>query len=132
MRGLTLTCAALCIVAAPAQAKTYNGMAFAGPTISGDSVVWGTEYTDGSGAVKVDGRVVARFERMTGDGEKRQFGGTPGAGARRPRGWRTASRTRVSSPAVTATPGRARRASSHWCRSAARPSPTPSAATARM
>ncbi|MDA0182756.1 hypothetical protein OJ997_20760 [Solirubrobacter phytolaccae] len=79
MRGLTLICAALCIVASPAQAKTYNGMAFAGPTISGDSVVWGTEYSDGSGAVKVGGRIVARFERMTGKGEKRQFGGTPGA-----------------------------------------------------
>jgi len=78
---MRLTCALLLtlLCAAPAQAKTFNGMAFAGPTISGDSVVWGTEYSDGTGAVKVDGRVVARFERLTGKGEKRQFGGTPGA-----------------------------------------------------
>ena len=41
-------------------------MAFAGPAISGDSVVWGTEYSDGSGAVKVEGRVVTRFERAKG------------------------------------------------------------------
>jgi len=78
---MRLTCALLLFLAAasPAAAKTYNGMAFAGPTISGDSVAWGTEYSDGTGAVKVDGRIVARFDRLTGAGEKRQFGGTPGA-----------------------------------------------------
>jgi hypothetical protein len=53
---------ALCLVAPSAGARTYSGIAFAGPAISGDSVVWGTEYSDGSGAVKVDGRVVTRFE----------------------------------------------------------------------
>lgn len=79
MRRLTLTCAAVVLIAAPAHGKTYNGMAAAGPTITGDSVAWGTEYSDGSGAVKVDGRIVARFERMTGEGERRQFGGVPGA-----------------------------------------------------
>ncbi len=79
MRALTSALLILLVAASPAAAKTYNGMAFAGPTISGDSVVWGTEYSDGSGAVKVDGRIVARFERMTGKGERRQFGGTPGA-----------------------------------------------------
>jgi hypothetical protein len=54
-------------------------MAAAGPAIAGDSVLWGTEYSDGTGAVKVDGRIVARFERMTGKGERRLFGGVPGA-----------------------------------------------------
>ena len=40
-------------------------MAFAGPAIAGDSVVWGTEYSDDSGAVKVDGRVVTRFDSQS-------------------------------------------------------------------
>ncbi len=79
MRGLTCLVMLMLAAASPAAAKTYNGMAFAGPTITGDSVVWGTEYSDGTGAVKVDGRIVARFERMTGQGERRQFGGVPGA-----------------------------------------------------
>src|SRR5690349_15162897 len=79
MRALTSALLILLAAASPAAAERYNGMAFAGPTISGDSVVWGTEYSDGSGAVKVDGRIVARFERMTGTGERRRFGGTPGA-----------------------------------------------------
>ena len=57
MRRLTLAALLLALTAASAEAKTYNGMAFAGPTISGDSVVWGTEYSDGTGAVKVDGRI---------------------------------------------------------------------------
>jgi hypothetical protein len=54
-------------------------MAFAGPAISGDSVVWGTEYSDGSGAVKVDGRVVTRFEDPAGKRRSRSFTGVPGA-----------------------------------------------------
>jgi hypothetical protein len=79
MRGLTCTIAACLLVAAPASAKTYNGMAFAGPAIAGDSVAWGTEYSDGSGAVKVDGRIVARFDAPVGEGLGRGFGGIPGA-----------------------------------------------------
>ena len=63
---LALACVVLCLVAPSAGAKTYGGMASAGPAISGDSVVWGAEYSDGSGAVKVDGRVVTRFERAAG------------------------------------------------------------------
>jgi hypothetical protein len=78
-RILTLACAALCLLAPPAGAATYRGMAFAGPAISGDSVVWGTEYSDGSGAVKVDGRVVARFQRPKGKKRSRSFTGVPGA-----------------------------------------------------
>ncbi|MDA0173297.1 hypothetical protein OJ998_29610 [Solirubrobacter taibaiensis] len=78
MRGLLITLVCL-TVAAPASAKTYNGMAFAGPAISGDSVAWGTVYSDGSGAVKVDGRIVARFEAPVGEGRDRGFGGVPGA-----------------------------------------------------
>jgi hypothetical protein len=79
VRITVLACAALCALASPAGAKTYRGMAAAGPAIAGDSVLWGTEYGDGSGAVKRDGRVIARFARMTGKGERRQFGGVPGA-----------------------------------------------------
>jgi hypothetical protein len=78
-RNLTLACAALCLAAPSASAKSYNGMAFAGPAISGDSVVWGTEYSDGSGAVKVDGRVVTRFEAPRGKKRSRSFTGVPGA-----------------------------------------------------
>ncbi|WP_157592641.1 hypothetical protein [Solirubrobacter soli] len=79
-RGLVLACAALSLATAPAaHAKRFNGMAFAGPAISGDSVVWGTEYTDGSGAVKVDGRVATRFERAKGKKRSRSFTGVPGA-----------------------------------------------------
>ena len=54
-------------------------MAAAGPAISGDSVVWGAEYRDGSGAVKVDGRVVTRFEDAKGKRRSRSFTGVPGA-----------------------------------------------------
>ena len=85
-RVLTVACAAVCLLAPPAGAKTYGGMAAAGPAIAGDSVLWGTEYSDGSGAVKRDGRIVARFERMTGKGERRQFGGVPGAVSGSPSG----------------------------------------------
>src|SRR5690349_19052701 len=79
MRGLT--CAILCLLvsATPAGAKTYNGMAFAGPALDGDRVAWGTQYSDGSGAVKVDGRIVARFEAPSGKDRGRGFGGVPGA-----------------------------------------------------
>jgi hypothetical protein len=77
--SLALACVGLCLVAPSAIAKTYSGMAAAGPAISGDSVVWGTEYSDGSGAVKVDGRVVTRFERATGKRRSRSFTGVPGA-----------------------------------------------------
>jgi len=78
MRGLIITLVCL-VVAAPASAKTYNGMAFAGPTIAGDSLAWGTVYSDSSGAVKVDGRIVARFDAPVGKGRDRGFGGVPGA-----------------------------------------------------
>ena len=54
-------------------------MAAAGPAISGDSVVWGAEYRDGSGAVKVDGRVVTRFADAKGKRRSRSFTGVPGA-----------------------------------------------------
>jgi hypothetical protein len=54
-------------------------MAFAGPAISGDSVVWGVEYRDGSGSVKVDGRVVTRFAHPHGKKNSRSFTGVPGA-----------------------------------------------------
>jgi hypothetical protein len=77
--SLALACAGLCLVAPSAGAKSYSGMAAAGPAISGDSVVWGTEYSDGSGAVKVDGRVVVRFEDPTGKKRSRSFTGVPGA-----------------------------------------------------
>jgi hypothetical protein len=79
MRSVALACAAACAIAPPAGAKTYRGMAFAGPAIAGDSVVWGTEYSDGSGAVKVDGRVVTRFEDRAGKKRSRSFTGVPGA-----------------------------------------------------
>jgi hypothetical protein len=78
-RSLILAAAGLCIAAAPAGAKSYKGMAAAGPAISGDSVVWGVEYRDGSGAVKVDGRVVERFAPATGKRRSRSFTGVPGA-----------------------------------------------------
>jgi hypothetical protein len=74
-----LACAALCLLAPAASAKTYGGMAAAGTAISGDSVVWGAEYRDGGGAVKVDGRVVTRFERAQGKRRSRSFTGVPGA-----------------------------------------------------
>jgi hypothetical protein len=67
------------LIAAPAHAKTYNGMATAGPAIAGDSVVWGAEHRDGGGAVKVDGRVVARIDRARGKNRGRGFTGVPGA-----------------------------------------------------
>jgi hypothetical protein len=76
---LTFMLLLLLVAASPAAAKTYNGMAFAGPTISGDSVAWGTVYSDDSGAVKIDGRIVARFEAPTGNDRGRGFGGVPGA-----------------------------------------------------
>jgi len=78
MRGLLITLGCLTL-AAPASATTYNGMAFAGPAIAGDSVVWGTEYSDDSGAVKMDGRIVTRFDAVTGKHRSRGFTGVPGA-----------------------------------------------------
>jgi hypothetical protein len=78
-RIVLLTCAAVCLLSPFAQAKSYDGMAAAGPAISGDSVVWGTEYRDGSGAVKRDGHVVTRFQRATGKRRGRSFTGVPGA-----------------------------------------------------
>ena len=77
--AMGLSCVVMCLQTPAAGAKAFNGMAFAGPAISGDSVVWGTEYRDGSGAVKVDGRVVTRFERAKGKKRSRGFTGVPGA-----------------------------------------------------
>jgi hypothetical protein len=77
--AMGLSCVVLCLQTPAAGAKAFNGMAFAGPAISGDSVVWGTVYSDGSGAVKVDGRVVTRFERAKGKKRSRGFTGVPGA-----------------------------------------------------
>ena len=58
---LTFALMLLLLTASPAAAKTYNGMAFAGPTISGDRVAWGTEYSDSTGAVKVDGSSIVNL-----------------------------------------------------------------------
>lgn len=77
--SLTIACVALCLAAPSAGAKSYKGMAAAGPAISGDSVVWGAEYRDGSGAVKVDGRIVTRFADAKGKRRSRSFTGVPGA-----------------------------------------------------
>jgi hypothetical protein len=77
--SLALACVAACLIASQASAKTYPGMAAAGPAIAGNSVVWGAEYSDGSGAVKVDGRVVTRFEDPKGKKRRRSFTGVPGA-----------------------------------------------------
>lgn len=79
LRSLALACVVSCVIVQSADARTYRGMAFAGPAISRDSVVWGTEYSDGTGAVKVDGRVVTRFERPKGKKRSRSFTGVPGA-----------------------------------------------------
>ena len=70
----------------PRTPRPTAGWPAAGPAIAGDSVLWGTEYSDGSGAVKLDGRIVARFQPMTGKGERRQFGGVPGAISASPSG----------------------------------------------
>src|SRR5690348_12915100 len=78
-RCLVLACLGSWLLAPSAHARSYAGMAFAGPAISGDSVVWGTEYRDGSGAVKRDGRVVTRFARAQGKTRSRSFTGVPGA-----------------------------------------------------
>src|SRR3954468_11720167 len=74
-----LTCAVLLALAAPAHATTLKGRADAGPTIAGDMVLWGQEYSDGSGALKLDGRVIARFADPKGKDRSRSFGGVPGA-----------------------------------------------------
>jgi hypothetical protein len=76
---LTFALLLVLLAASPAAAKTYNGMAFAGPAIAGDSVVWGTQYTDGSGSVKIDGRIVERFAAARGKDRSRGFTGVPGA-----------------------------------------------------
>ena len=78
LRGLTLSLTLL-VLAAPAGAQTYNGRAEVGPAIAGDSVVWGQKYSDDSGAVKRDGRLVARFPAPIGKRDQRSFGGISGS-----------------------------------------------------
>ena len=92
-RGLTLF--ALLALAAPAHATTFKGRADAGPSIAGDSVVWGQEYSDGSGAVKRDGKVIAHFSDPAGKRRHRLFGQVPGGVS--------ASPTRVAYALVTST-----------------------------
>jgi len=81
LRGLTLTLTLL-VLAPPAGATTYNGRADVGPAIAGDSVVSGQQYSDDSGALKVGGRVVARFPAPTGKGNQRFFGSVGGSPTR--------------------------------------------------
>ena len=76
----------LCILAtaSPAQAETFDGLAFAGPSIAGDTVVWGQERPDGSARVLSHDagartRVVQRIPAANGRNRKRDFGGVPGA-----------------------------------------------------
>ena len=89
MRGLT--CAVVCALAvgggqppASTAAPTVRGLAYAGPALAGDTVVWGESFPDGSSAViaRAPGerpRVVQRIPDVNGKGHTRGFGGIPGA-----------------------------------------------------
>jgi hypothetical protein len=81
---------AVCVLAAcgapPAHAAPHppRGVAYAGPALAGDTMVWGEMYPDRSGAVlsRSPGgrvRVLTRLPRMRGKGDLRSFGGIPGA-----------------------------------------------------
>ncbi len=89
MRGLT--CAVVCALAvggseppAAAGAPPVRGLAYAGPALAGETVVWGESYPDGSSAViaRAPGerpRVLHRLPDVDGKGHTRGFGGIPGA-----------------------------------------------------
>jgi hypothetical protein len=83
MRGLTLICVAMCIVAAPAHADTFKGRADIGPALAGDTVVWGEELPDGrailySRAPGQPRRALVRIPAATQRGHSSGFGQTPG------------------------------------------------------
>jgi hypothetical protein len=82
MWGLTLLLVAA--FATPAAAETGDGTANAGPTLAGDTVVWGQEFADGRAVLysRPPGqprRALLRLAAVTGRGHKRDFGGVPGA-----------------------------------------------------
>jgi hypothetical protein len=67
-----------------ASAPVPRGVAYAGPALVGDTVVWGEMLPDKSGVIvsRAPGhaaRVIARFPAKHGKGNQRNFGGIPGA-----------------------------------------------------
>jgi hypothetical protein len=88
VRGLTIAvlCALAVVGAGPhtAAAESVSGLAFAGPALAGETVVWGQEFPDGRAAVfsRAPGepvRAVQRLGAVTGRGHRRDFGGIAGA-----------------------------------------------------
>jgi hypothetical protein len=67
IRAFFVACAVPLTAASPAVATTFNGRADVGPAIAGDTVIWSQGYSNGSGALKQDGRVIARWDAPTGE-----------------------------------------------------------------
>ena len=65
MRALLCAGAVLLATASPAAAATFTGRADAGPAIAGDTVIWSQGYSNGTGVLKQDGRVIGNWVAPT-------------------------------------------------------------------